>query len=656
MDRLAHLNPPQRDAASTLEGPVLILAGAGTGKTRVITHRIVELIQNGVPPDRILSVTFTNKAAGEMLERTSHLLGKQLKPRPFISTFHSLCVRILRQEIHHLGYPPSFVIYDRGDQESAARKAMRDIRLGEKSLRPGDLLAIISRWKMESVQPEEASSVAEDDQELMAASAYRRYQQNLKSSGAVDFDDLLLLTVKLFHDFPEVLKHWQGRFQYVQIDEYQDTNGIQFRLIESLVRPHQNLCVVGDDDQSIYGWRGADVEHILGFHKVFPDAKVVRLQDNYRCTEAILKLANRLVKHNKNRHDKHLIAHKETSEPVRMRSFPDEQKEAEFVASDIGYQIQELAVQPNDIAILFRTNEQPRIFEQELRKRRLPYIVVGAQSFFDRREIRDVMAYLKVLAQPDDEMSLLRIINTPSRGIGESSIEKLLAQAVRQKKRLWEVVPDAAASGEISAGIARSMQDFSGLLGRYRDRLHANPRQMGEITQALLAEIDYESEINKQYKEPNQQLARVESLNQIIDSMKLYIDQAPTPTLSEFLEQSTLSDQFTQPDKTEEKTQKGIKLMTLHSAKGLEFPHVYLVGLEEGILPHHRSLIENTIDEERRLAYVGVTRARDHLTITHAKTRMRWGRKKDSLPSRFIYEMIGKEVPPALLAAAAVES
>ena len=655
MDRLNHLNPPQRDAASTLKGPVLVLAGAGTGKTRVITHRMVELIRSGVPADRILSVTFTNKAAGEMLERTVHLLGKQLKPRPFISTFHALCVRILRQEIQHLGYPPQFVIYDRGDQESAARKAMRDIRLGEASIRPGDLLSIISRWKMQSVQPEEASSVADDDKELMAAACYRRYQQNLKASGAVDFDDLLLLTVKLFHDFPEVLARWQQRFHYVQIDEYQDTNGIQFSLIESLVRPHKNLCVVGDDDQSIYGWRGAEVEHILGFHKVFPGAKVVRLQDNYRCTEAILKLANRLVKHNKNRHEKELFAHKETSDPVRMRSFPDEQKEAEFVAADMAYQISELNVQPNDMAVLFRTNEQPRIFEQELRKRRLPYVVVGAQSFFDRREIRDVMAYLKVLSQPDDEMSLLRIINTPSRGIGESSVEKLLAQAVRQKKKLWEVVPDARASGEISAGIANSLKDFSGLLDRYRERLITEPRRMADIVQGLLSEIDYESEINKQYKEPNQQLARVESLNQVIDSMKLYIDQADTPTLGEFLEQSTLNDQFSQPDKKDEKAQKGIKLMTLHSAKGLEFPHVYLVGLEEGILPHHRSLIENTIDEERRLTYVGVTRARDFLTITHAKTRMKWGRKKDSLPSRFIYEMIGKEVPPALLAAAAGE-
>lgn len=653
MDRLSHLNPSQREAATTLEGPVLVLAGAGTGKTRVITHRIVELISNGVNPDRILSVSFTNKAAGEMLERTVHLLGKKSKPRPFISTFHSLCVRILRQEIQLLGYPGNFVIYDRGDQESAARKAMRDIRLGEKSIKPGDFLAIVSRWKTQSVQPEEASSIAEDDQERLAATAYRRYQTNLKASGAVDFDDLLLLTVKLFHEFPEALQRWQQRFQYVQIDEYQDTNGIQFRLIEALVRPHKNLCVVGDDDQSIYGWRGADVEHILGFDKVFPGAKVIRLQDNYRCTDAILKIANRLVKNNKNRHDKQLIAHKVTPDQVRMKTFPDEQKEAEFVVSDIDYLVKEMNVQPQDFAILVRTNEQPRIFEQELRKKRLPYVVVGAQSFFDRREIRDIMAYLKVLSQPDDEMSLLRIINTPSRGIGETSIEKLLAIAVRQKKKIIDVVPETAAAGEISAGIAKAIQEFYGLLTNYRTRFLNNPKQMAEITQSLLSDIDYESEINKQYKEPNQQLIRVESLNQIIDSMKLYIGDADAPSLHEFLEQSTLNDQFSQPDKTEKTISKGIKLMTLHSAKGLEFPRVYLVGLEEGILPHHRSLIENTVEEERRLAYVGVTRARDHLTITHAKTRMKWGKKKDSLPSRFIYEMIGKAVPPQLLAAAA---
>ncbi|MDB5390790.1 MAG: pcrA 2, partial [Planctomycetaceae bacterium] len=300
-----------------------------------------------------------------------------------------------------------------------------------------------------------------------------------------------------------------------------------------------------------------------------------------------------------------------------------------------------------------RTNEQPRIFEQELRKKRLPYVVVGAQSFFDRREIRDIMAYLKVLSQPDDEMSLLRIINTPSRGIGETSIEKLLAIAVRQKKKIIDVVPEAAAAGEISAGIAKSIQEFYDLLTRYRTRFANSPKQMAEITQSLLSDIDYESEINKQYKEPNQQLIRVESLNQIIDSMKLYIDANDEPSLHEFLDQSTLNDQFSQPDKSEKSISKGIKLMTLHSAKGLEFPRVYLVGLEEGILPHYRSLIENTVEEERRLTYVGVTRARDHLTITHAKTRMKWGKKKDSLPSRFIYEMIGKAVPPQLLAASA---
>ena len=653
MDRLSHLNPSQREAATTLKGPVLVLAGAGTGKTRVITHRIVELIASGVSPDNILSVTFTNKAAGEMLERTSHLLGKRAKPRPFISTFHSLCVRILRQEIVLLGYPANFVIYDRGDQESAARKAMRDIRLGEKSLKPGDFLSIVSKWKTRSIQPEEASEAAEDDLERLAATAYRRYQTNLKASGAVDFDDLLLLTVKIFHDFPDALARWQQRFQYVQIDEYQDTNGIQFHLIEALVRPHKNLCVVGDDDQSIYGWRGAELEHILGFDKVFPGAKVVRLQDNYRCTDAILKLANRLVRNNKNRHDKQLIAHKETPDQVRLKTFPDEQKEAEFVVADIDYLVKELNVQPQDFAILVRTNEQPRIFEQELRKKRLPYVVVGAQSFFDRREIRDIMAYLKVLSQPDDEMSLLRIINTPSRGIGETSIEKLLGIAVRQKKKIIEIVPEAAAAGEISPGIAKSIHEFHDLLSRYRNRMLENPRKLSEITQSLLLDIDYESEINKQYKEPNQQLIRAESLNQIMDAMKLYIENAETPSLAEFLEQSTLNDQFSQPDKTEKSVSKGIKLMTLHSAKGLEFPRVYLVGLEEGILPHYRSFTENTIEEERRLTYVGVTRARDHLMITHSKTRMKWGKKKDSLPSRFIYEMIGKPVPPQILAAAA---
>ena len=430
---LASLNPAQREAASTLKGPLLVLAGAGTGKTRVITYRMVELIRQGVPPNKILSVTFTNKAAKEMQERMNHLLGKRLPAKPFISTFHSLCVRVLREEISILGYPEKFVIYDRGDQESAARSALRDIRVNDKSLRPGDLLNRISSWKMANVTPEQATNHTENDFDFLAAMAYRKYQTKLRSSGAVDFDDLLMLTNELFSISPEALERTQSKFDYIQIDEYQDTNLSQFNLIRALVKPHQNLCVVGDDDQSIYGWRGAEVRHILGFQQQFPGAKVVRLESNYRCTDKIIDMANRLVAHNRDRHKKQLIAHKKMGSPVRFLELPDELTEAEKIVGEIRYLHEAQEVPLREFAILFRTNEQPRVFETELRRTNVRYQLIGSQSFFDRREIRDLLAYLKTLAFPNDELSMLRIINTPTRGIGNSTVEKT-GQPVRQSR------------------------------------------------------------------------------------------------------------------------------------------------------------------------------------------------------------------------------
>jgi len=648
MDRLSHLNAAQREAVLTIKGPLLILAGAGTGKTRVITHRMAELIRQGAQPDRILSVTFTNKAAGEMLERTVDLLGKKLKKKPWISTFHALCVRILRTEITHLGYPASFVIYDRGDQESTARTALRDIRVTEKAMKPGDLVNQISSWKSQGVTPAMAADAAKSDVEYLASSGYRRYQANLRSCGAVDFDDLLLLTNQLFLEHPEVLHRQQQRFDFVQIDEYQDTNGLQFSLVESLVRPHRNLCVVGDDDQSIYGWRGAELKHILNFQNIFPGTKVIRLEDNYRCTDQILDLANTLVRHNRGRHDKKLVAHKVATDSVRFAAFPDETKEAEQIVRDIHYLIEEFKVPPNDVAILFRTNEQPRIFETELRRKKIPYVLVGTSSFFDRRETRDLMAYLKVLAQPADEMSMLRIINTPARGIGESTVEKILSKAVKQKVRFWDIAAHAAREADIPKGAAGALQQFHDLLERYRDQFEAHPREMGTIFRKLIEEIDYESEITKQYKEPGQQMLRMETVEQMAESLDQYAARASHPTLSEFLEEASLTGRENESDSKEDQlNQKGVRMMTLHSAKGLEFPRVYLIGLEEGILPHQRSLEagESSIAEERRLMYVGITRARDYLTITMAKTRKKWGKPRDSIPSRFLYEMRDGKMP-----------
>ncbi len=638
---LNELNASQREAVVTPSGPLLVLAGAGTGKTRVITFRMAELIRQGIEPNRILSVTFTNKAAREMQERMSGLLGKRMKSRPNISTFHSLCVRILREEIEALGYPKQFVIYDRGDQESAARKALRDIRVTDAAMKPADLISRISRWKMEGILPEQARDFVEDDRDSLAAMAYRRYQQSLRAGGAVDFDDLLLLTAQLFDEFPEVLKRCQDRFDHVQIDEYQDTNEMQFQIVAALVRPHRNLCVVGDDDQSIYGWRGAEVKHILGFQQQFPGAKVVRLQDNYRCTTQIIELANQLVHHNRGRHEKKLIAHK-TGTEVNLRSHSDEQVEAEAVVREINYLIKELRVPPQDIAILFRTNEQPRLFESELRRVRVPYLLVGGQSFFDRREVRDMMAYLKLLACPTDEVSLLRIINVPARGIGDASVERLLNRAVKSGRKLFEIIPEALAEKEITVKTANAIEAFRKLLDDFREQFRNPSLQLSSTFEKLIESIDYESEIAKQYKDAGQQLARTAVIEECVAAMQQYEQRCESPSLLDFLEQSSLAGNDREFGESDEFEQPAVKLMTLHSAKGLEFPRVYLVGWEEGILPHQRSIEDESptaVEEERRLAYVGITRARDYLSISHALTRVKWGKRRESIPSRFLREM-----------------
>ncbi|MEW4527956.1 UvrD-helicase domain-containing protein [Maioricimonas sp. JC845] len=641
MDRLGHLNPAQREAVQTLSGPLLVLAGAGTGKTRVITYRMAELIRHGVAPDRILSVTFTNKASKEMLQRTRELLGGRMKKRPWISTFHALCVSVLRAEITHLGYPERFAIIDRGDQESIARGVLRDIRVTEKALRPGDLLSIVSRWKSAGVAHQRAAEAAADDKEFLAALGYRRYQEKLRATGSVDFDDLLLLTNRLFREFPEVLERHQKRFDHVQIDEYQDTNGLQFNIIEALVREHNNICVVGDDDQSIYGWRGAEVRHILGFSQHFPGAKVIRLEENYRCTDRILDLANRLVAHNRDRHKKQLRPNKQSPEDVRFLEFSDESLEAEQIIREIRFLHQQKNIPLRDFAILFRTNEQPRLFEAELRRYGLRYVLLGSQSFYDRKEIRDLLAYLKVIAHPDDEVSLLRIINTPARGIGNSTVEKVMTAAVKEGVAFRDMAKRLVDDGVITVKAGNAIEKFHELLESWRRKVENQPEKMDVMLRELIDTIGYESEIERQYKDPQQALARTAVLDDFVASLTDYVTRTTGPTLDDFLSSVALEGRDDEPDKEKQAAEDAVKLMTLHSAKGLEFPRVYLVGMEEGILPHKRSVdaTEKEIAEERRLAYVGITRAQDYLTLSRAETRRRYGKPRKSLPSRFLHEM-----------------
>jgi DNA helicase-2/ATP-dependent DNA helicase PcrA len=449
---MAGLNPSQQEAVDTLAGPMLVLAGAGSGKTRVVTFRIANLIKHRTPPGRILAVTFTNKAAAEMQERISSLLRKPVVRerkshaeredygRPQISTFHSHCVRVLRRHARKLGYPERFAIYDRGDQESLARTVLRDIKVGSEAMRPGDLLYHIGQWKTRGLRPPEAARAARDDKEHLASMGYRRYQKALQNAGAVDFDDLLLCTEELFEKFPDARREEAALFDHLLVDEYQDTSGVQYRIIKALAAEHRNLCVVGDDDQSIYGWRGAEVEHILRFAKDWPDAKVIRLEWNYRSTAAILDFANRLIGFNQLRHDKELKAARAGGERPRIEQYESETVEAQATVADIRRRIESEKLEPRDFAILFRTNEQPRAFETELRKANIPYVILGSQSFFDKKEVKDVLAYLKAIVHPRDEVSLLRVINNPPRGIGEKTVEMVLKDATSRGVSVWNVL------------------------------------------------------------------------------------------------------------------------------------------------------------------------------------------------------------------------
>ena len=671
------LNPSQYDAVTTLSGPLLVLAGAGTGKTRVVTYRIAELIRNRIRPERILAVTFTNKAADEMQDRAVALLGKRMKQRPEISTFHSLCVRVLRRNIRNLGYPENFAIYDRGDQEGVARTALREIKAADSMLRPGDLLYFISRWKSSSVRPEQAAALAQTDKEHLAAAAYRRYQNTLKTAGALDFDDLLLCAEDLFSQHPAVRRAEAARFDHLLIDEYQDTNGSQYRIVKALAEGHRNICVVGDDDQSIYGWRGAEVQHILRFKSDWPDAKVVRLEVNYRSTHEILEWANRLIAFNKLRHAKQLRA-TVRGEPPRILQLKDEEEEAEAVVGEIALRIADKKRRPKDFAILCRTNEQPRAFEMELRRRNIPYILLGGMSFYDRKEVRDVLAYLKAMANPADEPSLLRIINTPPRGIGQSTVKRLMDEAARQGKPLWEILAHAGEIAGLNDAAKRAVECYHHLINRYRRSLADQSAILTEIVKRLIDEIEYRRELERLYNDENDRSARWASIEELVNAVAATEKRhrreskkgtapirtqhpegssgkwglSPFSILVSFLQDIALTGNDADRDKESKLQRDAVALLTLHAAKGLEFHEVYMVGMEEGILPHHRSIEDGAaIDEERRLCYVGVTRAQRRLTLSLPLSRRKWGKARDTIISRFLYELTGKADNPNYLAA-----
>jgi DNA helicase II / ATP-dependent DNA helicase PcrA len=674
------LNPAQKAAVETLRGPLLVLAGAGTGKTRVVTHRIANLIRHGTRPERILAVTFTRKAAGEMQERAMALLQKGAQGRaskkpgartprlagakPQISTFHALCVQILRRHIARLGYPPQFAICDRGDQESLARAALREIRVPDDTLRPGDLLAIISGWKSRSLRPAAAASAATSDREHLAAAAYRRYQSSLKARGMVDFDDLLLCSEELLEKHPAIRRDEAGLFDHVLVDEYQDTNGSQYRIVKALAGGHRNLCVVGDDDQSIYGWRGAEVEHILRFKHDWPEATVVRLEENYRSAGAILAYANTLIAFNKHRHDKILRPARGDGQRPQILQLPDETQEAEKIVANIVQTLSQPGVKASDFAILCRTNEQPRAFETELRRMKLPYVLLGGMSFFDRKEVRDLLAYLKTIENPTDETSLLRIINTPPRGIGNASIKQILATAVSRGEPLWKVLCDTAGVGwdkvppapGAAAAPGGTLSQPTSAVGKFVKLITdlqeiASRASVDKLIDAVVDRTNYRGELERIYPDPMERETRTASIEELINASAAHkgggkkgADSGPSQ-LRSFLDDVALGGTDDRDDKENQLQRNAIVLMTLHSAKGLEFPYVYMVGMEEGILPHKRTLElpdDSQIDEERRLCYVGVTRAQEQLTLSFALTRRKWGKPRETVPSRFLYEMTGQ--------------
>ena len=582
---LSDLNPPQREAVQTRSGPMLVLAGAGTGKTRVVTFRIAHLISHRVAPERILGVTFTNKAAGEMQERIGGLL-RRSKQRPEISTFHSYCVRLLRRQIHHLGYPERFSIYATGQQESVIAKALKDLAGRTVDIKPADVLYRISRWKSGSVSPEVALERAANELDDMAARVYRTYQKRMRALAAVDFDDLLLLADEVLTTKPAVRREESARFDHILVDEYQDTNQCQYRIVKRLAAGHRNLCVVGDDDQSIYAWRGAEVQHILSFKKDWPEAKVVRLEDNYRSAGSIIEVANRLIKCNRLRHPKTLKPSRGLGPKPRVLRCPDEFEEAKTVVSDIARRIKSKEGEPREFAILFRTNEQPKNVEAELRRQRLPYVLLGSMSFFDRREIRDVLAFISLLDDPHDDPSLQRVLNVPARGIGDRSATAISEAAARSRQPVWEVLTREEHTVGLPTGARRGIDAFVQLIDSHRERLQHEAAD--DVLRHLLDELKYEQELQRRYPEGEDAHNRWSAVCDVISDLGRI--KKGKHALRNYLNDLMLRLRDPVDDKENKLAQNAVLLLTMHAAKGLEFPHVYLIGMEMGLLPHRRSL------------------------------------------------------------------
>lgn len=632
------LNPPQREAVAQTEGPVLILAGAGSGKTRVLTHRIAYLMEEmGVNPWNILAITFTNKAAQEMRERVDKLVGFGSESI-WVSTFHSACVRILRRHIDNLGYDTNFTIYDTEDQKSLMKDVCRKLNIDTKVYKERSLLAQISHAKDELLTPDDMEMKAAGDYNMKkVASVYREYQAALRKNNALDFDDLIVKTVELFQNCGAVLEYYQERFKYIMVDEYQDTNTAQFKFISLLAQKYENLCVVGDDDQSIYKFRGANIGNILGFERVFPDAKVIRLEQNYRSTKNILNAANQVIANNTERKAKTLWTENEEGSKVHFRQFFNAYEEAEYVAGEIGRMKREGMGSYRDCAILYRTNAQSRIFEEKFIAANIPYKLVGGVNFYARKEIKDLLCYLKTIDNARDDLAVQRIINVPKRGIGATTLGRVQDYADNMGISLYEALRVA----EEVPSIGRSLSKIDGFVTFIQSlKSKADVLSVEELLQEVIDDTGYVAELEAEDTEESR--ARIENIDELISKTVAYQEameeQNQPATLSGFLEEVALVADID----TVDPDQDYVLLMTLHSAKGLEFPKVFMVGMEDGIFPSHMTISygdDGELEEERRLCYVGITRAMKDLTLTCAQQRMIRGETQYNKVSRFVREI-----------------
>ncbi len=637
---LEGLNPPQREAVESLTGPLLILAGAGSGKTRVLTFRVANLISQGLAaPDEILAVTFTNKAAKEMENRIQTLLrkvGASINERLWISTFHSICARILRDHIHLLDYKPFFVIYDTSDQLSLIKKVLHVLGIDDKTHPAKAFAARINAAKTEALTPADVAKRPRfmDERSLQV---YTQYEQEMKRANALDFGDLLMKTYILFCDYPAVLEAYQKKFRFIMVDEYQDTNRIQYLLVQMMAAGHRNLCVVGDEDQSIYSWRGADINNILDFEKDFPETKIVKLEQNYRSTGTIIGAATHVIRNNTQRKEKTLFTENEAGDPIIVREEANEYDEARYVLNEVQSLLNSTELSPEDVAIFYRTNAQSRVLEEQFRSRGIQYRIVGGMKFYERMEVKDILGYMKLIMNPSDDVAFKRVINVPARGIGKTTVDKIEEYSTALGVSMVEGMAHAVDNRELNVGTTRKLRDFLTLLDGLRES--AREVRLPELYHAILDGTSYVQKL----KEENTPEAdsRIENLEELDNAIAKFAEErGDDGTLQTFLEEMALvSDQ----DELNEVDQRAVTMMTLHISKGLEYPVVFIVGLEENLFPSGRAIDEDgdptAIEEERRLCYVGMTRAERKLTLTYARSRKVWGAEQQNQPSRFIKEL-----------------